>query len=108
MTADQLTATLAERVMGWRVAPDRFLTSKRGWTPRWHFQPLRRREHALQLLDEANGRYTFMRVADGTFTAEVHVGDRCGTASGKSEAATLTVALARALGIHVDFPENLG
>jgi hypothetical protein len=105
VTNDQLTAVLAERIMRWRVAPERFPKADRKWTPRWHFQPLRRMDHALQLLEKAGGRYTFTRKAGGAFTADVFVGDRAGSASGKSEAATLTVALARALGIEPDLPE---
>jgi hypothetical protein len=98
---EQLTATLAERVMGWRVGPDRFIKGARRWTPRWHFQPLRRLENARQLLEKTDGKYTFSRAADGSFSASVSIGDRVGTASGHSEAATITVALARAIGIDV-------
>jgi hypothetical protein len=101
-TGEQLTATLAKLVMGWGVSPDRFLKGDRRWAPRWHFQPLRRLEHALQLLKKAEARYTFTKAADGTFTAHVSVGDRAGSASGKSDAAAITVALAHALGIEVE------
>jgi len=101
MTADQFMAMLAERVMGWRVAPERFLKGERCWTPRWQFQPLRRLEHAFQLLEKANGQYTLTKAGDGTFMARVSIGDRHGSASGKSEAATITVAVARAIGIDV-------
>jgi hypothetical protein len=107
MTGDQFTALLAERLMGWRVGPERFLKGERRWTPRWQFQPLRRLEQALQLLERANGQYTLTKAADGTYTAQVAVGDQAGSAAGKSEAATITLALARALGIQVDSPEDL-
>jgi hypothetical protein len=102
MTTDQLTAMMAERVMGWRVGPKRILKSGRQWAPRWRFQPFRRLEHALELLEKADGRYRFEKATSGTFNAHVTVGDRAGTASGKSEAASLTLALARALGIDVE------
>ena len=107
MTNDQIEALIAERVLGWRTSPDRFLKGERRWAPRWHFQPLRRLDHALHLLDKATGQYTLTKAADGTYTALVTVGDRNGSASGQSEAATITVALARALGIQVDLPEGL-
>jgi len=44
MTGDQLTVTLGERVMGWRVGPDHFLMGNRRWLPRWRFQPDERLE----------------------------------------------------------------
>ena len=102
MTNDRLTAILAERVMGWRVSPERFLKGGRSWTQRWQFQPLRRLDHAFQLLEKVNGTYTLARAGDGTYTAQVCVGDRRGTAVGESEAAAVTVALARAVGIAVE------
>jgi hypothetical protein len=54
MTADQLTGVLAERVMGWGVGPDRFLTGNRGWMPRWKFQPAQKLADAIRLLEAAN------------------------------------------------------
>jgi hypothetical protein len=80
MTSEQLNGIFAERVMGWRITPDRILKGGRHWSPRWHFQPLRRLEHALLLLEKANGRYTVENAADGRFIACVTAGDRVGTA----------------------------
>src|SRR5262245_53243691 len=42
MSEDALTVALAERVMGWRVAPGRFIKSGRSWIPHWRFSPLTR------------------------------------------------------------------
>jgi len=53
MTSDVVTARLAERVMGWSVAPDRYLIGNRSWIPRWRFQPLERLEDAFRLLEKA-------------------------------------------------------
>ena len=47
MTGKQLTATLAERVMGWRVGPDRFQIGNRGWIPRGRFRPTERLQDAF-------------------------------------------------------------
>jgi hypothetical protein len=102
MTGDQLTATLARRIMCWGVGPNRFLKGQRRWAPRWHFQPLRRLDHALQLLDKANSQYTLTKSGDGAFMARVSVGERQGFAAAKSEAAALTLALASAIGILAD------
>jgi hypothetical protein len=104
-TGEQLTATLARSVMGWAVGPDRFLKGGRRWAPHWHFQPLRRLENARQLLERTDGKYTLSRAANGRFTASVSIHDRVGTASGRTDAATITVALARAIGI--DVPDEL-
>jgi hypothetical protein len=104
MSPENLTATLAQRILGWRVGPDRFLKGGRQWTPRWKFQPLRRLEHALQLIEKADGTYSLTKTASEV-TVHVAVGGRTGRASGKSKAATITVALARAIGIEV--PEDL-
>jgi hypothetical protein len=104
MTSDHLTAILAVQVMGWCVGPERILKGGRQWMSRWQFQALRRLEHALQLLDKANGQYALTRAENGTYTALVTVGDRHGSAKGKCEAASITVALALALGIKV--PED--
>lgn len=107
MTNDQLTALLAKRILAWRVGPKRIQKGGRRWAPSWRFQPLRRLDQALQLLEQATGQYTLTKAADGTYTALVTVGDQAGSASGKSEAATITLALASALGIQVDSQEDL-
>lgn len=100
MTSDQFTAILAERVMGWNVGPERFLTGGRGWRARWRFQPLTRLEDAFEMLDSAKSEYR-LAVTDGTFTAEVQVRGRMGKASGNCKARTITIALAQALGLEV-------
>jgi hypothetical protein len=105
MTTDLLTAIMAERVMGWRVGPNRIQKGGRRWAPCWRFQPLRRLDHALQLLEKAAAKYTLTKSVDGTSTARVSLGDRRGIASAKSEAAAITGAVARAIGI--DVPDEL-
>ena len=87
MTGEQLTAILAERIMGWRVGPERILKGGRSWEPRWRFQPLHRTEHALQLLEKTVGMFSLTKTADGCFTARVSVDGRTGQATSKSKAA---------------------
>lgn len=99
MTEDRLTDELVRRVMGWRVAPDRFIKSGRKWMPRWRFAPLTSLEHAFDLVDRAASTYTISRNKVGTFEADVRVGRRIGKASGNPKARTITIALARALGL---------
>jgi len=100
MTDQRLTNELACRVMGWRVTPDRFITSGRSWLPKWRFSPLLRLEDALQLLDHAASDYRLSTVDGHRFTAEVRVGGRRGKASGKSRPRTITMAIANAVGLE--------
>ena len=51
--SEDLTTLLARRVMGWDVAPDRFLVGNRKWMPRWQFQPAEKLEDAFRLLEAA-------------------------------------------------------
>ena len=102
MTTEQFTAALAERVMGWKACPDRFIKSERGWIPRTRFQPLVRLEDAFLLLDRACDRYMLKGTCD-SLIAELRVGQRIGRATGPERAATITLALARAL--QIETPE---
>jgi hypothetical protein len=102
VTAEVLTAILAERVMGWTVGPERFLLGHRRWIPRWRFQPFSRLEDAFHLLEKANCTYSFTTASDGKFAARVRIGNRVGRSSGDSKARAITMALAVALGIEVD------
>jgi hypothetical protein len=102
VTSDQFAATLAERVMGWGVAPDRFLLGGRRWLPRWRFQPLTRIEDAFQVLEKAATTFTLTANADGTFAARVRVGkNRPGSASGISKATVISTAVGRAIGLDL-------
>src|ERR1019366_3825353 len=97
VTSDLLTATLAEKVMHWGVAPDRFLLGNRQWISRTQFQPLNRVQDAFRLLRKLTSMFSLTSSGDGVFTAAVRIGDRTGRASGESEAATILLAVARAL-----------
>jgi hypothetical protein len=101
LTDARLTDELARRVMGWRVAPGRFIKSGRGWIPRWRFDPLSRFDDAFLLLHHAAASYRLVKAQRGLFTAVVQVSGRTGTASGAPKARTITVAIARSLGIEV-------
>jgi hypothetical protein len=102
MSSDQLAAILAERVMGWSVAPDRFMIGNRRWMPAWRFQPLRNLDDAFKLLDATGGTFRLSFTADRCFAAKVRVGRRTGGARGRSPAAVLTVAVASAVGIELE------
>lgn len=101
MNDDRLTEKLAAQVLGWKATPDRFIKSGRSWIPRWRFRPLTELADAFRLLDDAAAHYTL--TGNGTaFAAEVQIESRRGKAVGEQKARTITVAVARALGLEVD------
>jgi hypothetical protein len=101
VTGEQVTALLAERVMGWRAAPGRFMMGGRGWKPDWRFQPTKRLEDAFQLLDAADTEEYSMRSRRGAnFTVRVQIGGIVGEASDASKALAITYAVARAVGLE--------
>jgi hypothetical protein len=101
MTAERLTAMLAERVMGWRVAPGRLMMGGRGWKPAWRFQPIAKREDAFRLLDAARPeQYSISaRTSDGC-TVHVVIGGKVGKANELTEPRAITYAVARAIGLE--------
>lgn len=94
----RLTEELAHRILGWKSAPDRFLKAGRGWLPKWRFAPFERLEDAFRLLDSAD-TYVLTK-ADSSFAAEVWVGSCTGRALGELKATTITLALAKAIGLY--------
>lgn len=102
MTSEQLTALLAERVMGWTVGPDRFTMGSRKWMPRWRFNPTENLEDAVQLLSVATPQsYSIHGKGGDGPHVEVRIDGRIGVASGASLANAITMAVARAAGIEV-------
>ncbi len=101
MTAEALIPQLAERVMGWGVAPDRYLVGNRSWIPRWRFQPLERLEDAFRLLESARpDHYTMGLDASGRFAVQVRIAGRLGVARDEVKPRAITLAIARALGLE--------
>ena len=101
-SSEHLTVELAQRVMGWRAGPDRFIKPGRSWIPRWRFAPMARLEDAFHLLDCVASAYRLQTLEDGTFSAEVRVGSRIGKASGEPKARAITLTVARVLGLEVE------
>ena len=99
--AEDLTSALARQVMGWEVAPDRFLVGKRRWLPRWRFRPTERLEDAFRLLEEAAPqKYAMGSGARGPFWVRVQIGEVTGEAREGSKPLAITLAIARALKIQ--------
>ena len=106
MTAEMLTALLAEQVMGWRVGTGRYLLGQRRWLARWRFQPTRRAEDAFRLLEQAAPQEFTMGTADnGDFWVKVRVAGTTGEARAASKPRAITFAIARAIGIEIELPE---
>jgi hypothetical protein len=100
---NKLTEELARQIMGWEVAPDRFLMGSRRWIPRWRFKPAERLEDAFRLLEEAAPRqYTMGRVEKGAFWVSVQIGAGTGEARDESKPRAITYAVARAIGMQVN------
>jgi hypothetical protein len=102
VTIEHLTVVLAEKVMRWRVGPDRFMMGGRRWQPRWRWQPASRLEDAFRLLEcAAPQEYAIGAAENGGFWARVRVAGATGEARESSQARAITFAIARALGIEV-------
>ena len=103
MTIEKLTTTLAERVMGWSVGPDRFMMANRRWMPRWRFQPAEKLDDAFRLLEEATPQeYSICGDDKGNIHVQVRIAGMVGEALGTSTALAITHAIARAVGIEVE------
>jgi hypothetical protein len=96
----RITDELAHRVMGWRAAPNRFMKADRAWLPRWRFDPFSRFDDAFLLLHHAAAQYRLSITERGFFTAVVRVRGRTGKASGEPKPRTITLAIARSLGLE--------
>ena len=106
MTNEHLTAMLAEKVMDWRVGPERFLSGNRRWLPRWCFQPAERVEDANRLLERAAPQeYSMHRTQDGRLRVKVCIAGATGEAVESSQARAITFAIARALGLEPEHQE---
>lgn len=101
MSDERLTDQLAERGMGWRLAPGRYLRSGRSWVPRSRFRPLVDLRDAVRLLDSVTDDYSLIAEPGGAFIAKVRVAGRIGKAAGEPKARTVSLAVARAMGIDV-------
>ena len=102
-TTKQLTDMLAERVMGWRLAPGRYIKSGRGWVPRWRFRPTEKLEDAFRLFEPAAPqKYSLSGDDKGNIHVLVRIAGAQGKARGTSTPLAITYAIARALGIEVE------
>jgi hypothetical protein len=98
----RLTEELVWLILGWRSAPGRFLKVGRGWLPKWRFAPFDHLENAFELLESAADHYCLSGTKDGhTFTVKIAIGSRTILASGRPPARTITIGVARALGLKV-------
>jgi hypothetical protein len=103
MNIQHLTPLLAERVMGWGVAADRFLLGNRRWIVRRRFQPTVRIEDAFRLLEKAEPEQCMMGFrGSGTFRVTIRVNGTTVEACEASKPLAISLAVARALKIEVD------
>ena len=103
MTLQNLTAVLAEKVMGWGVGPSRFLKGNRRWIRRSRFQPTANMQDAHRLLLAAGAAEFTMSGGKGKpFWAQVQIGTSHGNATARSMPIAICLATARALGIEIE------
>lgn len=101
MTREALTAVLADRIMGWRVAPGRIMMGGRGWKPSWRFQPTKKLEDAFRLLEAADPDDHSIHCRRGSdCVVRVQIGGTIGEASDSCKARAITYAVARAIGLE--------
>ncbi|MCX6621979.1 MAG: hypothetical protein NTY38_13085 [Acidobacteria bacterium] len=100
MTSENLTAILAERVMGWTPGPGRFLMGNRRWTPRWRFRPTENLDDAFNLLEKAAPKDYAMGDDGKGFWVRVRIGKSVGEARDASKARAISHAVARAIGLE--------
>jgi hypothetical protein len=100
-TDERVVDELVCRVLGWRLAPGRYIKSGRRWIPQWRFQPLTNIDDAFQLLNAGAGSLVLKTTKDGSYAAQVKLGQRTGRATAPSVASSITVAIARAIGLDV-------
>jgi phage-related baseplate assembly protein len=91
-----MTDRLAERVLGWRPAPDRFMTGARTYILRARFRPFTDIRDALRLAEKLTRRYSLTADATG-FTAEIQYQERVERATANHKARAVTLAIARVL-----------
>jgi hypothetical protein len=97
-----LTVLLAARVMGWAIAPDRYLMDNRRWMPRWRFQPEEKLVDAFRLLEAAAPELFEMNTNEkGLSSVRARIGGTTGEARDQSKPRAITLAIAKALQIDV-------
>jgi hypothetical protein len=102
LAPELLVARLVDRVFGWRVTPDRFLTGDRGWLPRWKFQPVQKMADAVRLLEAANTEeYSIAAIANGSFCVKVRIEGVDSEGHAATKPLAICLAVAAALGIEV-------
>jgi hypothetical protein len=92
---------LAEKVMGWRLGPGRFLIDGRRWLPQWRFQPTKNIADAFQLLQRADVvEYALSANRNEPCWAQVRTMKGTAKASASSLPLAICVAIARVYGIR--------
>jgi hypothetical protein len=99
MSTERLTTILAQKVMRWGIAPNRFLLGNRHWITKTRFQPLKRIEDAFKLLRKLGCDYSLTRTGNENLRVTVRIGSRIGVATAASEPMAIGLAVAQAVGI---------
>ena len=95
----RLTNEFATDVLRWKAGPGRFNRGERRWIARSRFKPFSDVKDALRVLDALTDDYSVTAFPGGGFVAAVRIKGIVGNARGGAMAKTISVAVARALGI---------
>jgi hypothetical protein len=98
----RLIDALAMRILRWKPRRDRFMTSGRDWISKTRFQPLNDIKDAFRLLELVTDDFTLLSAHRGPFVAEVRLRGRIGRAAGTKKARTITLAIARLIGLEAE------
>jgi hypothetical protein len=89
--------------MGWTIGPKRFSFGRRGWMPRWRFQPTENIADAFQLLESADVvEYVLHADPKGLYRAKVRTPSASAEATSSSLPSAICLAVAHAYGIRVE------
>lgn len=95
----RLTNEFATDVLGWKAGPGRFNRGDRHWIARSRFKPFSDVKDTLRVLEALTDDYVVTGFPGGLIGAEVRIKGTVGTAGGYTMARTISVAVARALGM---------
>lgn len=99
----RLTEALAQKTLGWKSGPNRYLMSNRRWLPKWRFQPTEKIADAFHLV-EAGGveKYQILAERKNKYLVKVRTSRSTGQGCATSLPLAISLAVARAYGIDVD------
>src|SRR5580693_5422407 len=96
----KLTSKLA-RLLGWKIAPNRYVLGNRKWLPRWRFQPAKNIADSFRVLEAAGvEEYVLHCGLNGLYRVQLRTRHASAEAAGPSLPLAICLAIARVH--HID------